>query len=95
MQNWKFSYQPFEPTSGYRDQTYTDVWTVEQFRDSTNYPITDINNYGFRSLSIEKYAKNIGQVFRQFELWEYQPNPSGASPYKTGFGVTLWMIDHN
>jgi len=34
-------------------------------------------------------------VYRKYELWEYQPNISGPNPYSTGFGITLWMIDHN
>ncbi|MBK7559996.1 MAG: hypothetical protein IPI68_00365 [Chitinophagaceae bacterium] len=51
---------------------------------------------GFKNYALEKYAKNIGLVYKQYELWEYQPNignPSGA--YKIGFGITMWMIDHN
>ena len=46
-------------------------------------------------MSVEKYSKTIGLIYRQFILWEYQPNPSGPDPYNTGFGVTMWMIDHN
>ncbi len=31
-----------------------------------------------------------------YEMWEYQPNTGGSGgPYKTGFGITMWMIDHN
>jgi hypothetical protein len=50
--------------------------------------------YASRFLSKEKYAKNIGLIQREYELWELQPNLSGNA-YYTGFGVKMWMIDHN
>jgi len=95
IENWDFVYDVFEPSWSYRGNNYTDVTTVEQQDESENAPVVNISNYGYKNRSVEKYAKNIGLVYRQYELWEYQPNPSGVSPYYTGFGVTLWMIDHN
>jgi hypothetical protein len=95
MKSWNFTYTAAEPSVSYGNKTYTDVYTIEQQDDSYNAPVTNISDYGYKNRSVEKYSKGIGMVYRQFELWEYQPNTSGASPYKTGFGVTLWMIDHN
>jgi hypothetical protein len=95
MKSWDFSYNAVEPTFTYRGQTYNDVLTVAQEDDSFNAPVTDPNNYGYKTLSEEKYSKGIGLVYRKYELWEYQPNVSGPSPYRTGFGITMWMIDHN
>ncbi len=95
MKNWEFIYDLFEPATSYRGNNYTDVYTVLQQDDRFNVPIADVNTYGYKTLSIEKYSKNVGLVYKQYELWEYQPNTSGPSPYYTGFGVTLWMIDHN
>ncbi|MBL7741338.1 MAG: hypothetical protein JNK14_19090 [Chitinophagaceae bacterium] len=94
MEDWEFFYDVFETEWTYRDQTYTDVVTVEQQDDAENAPVVNIGNYGYINRSVEKFAKGIGMVYRRYELWEYQPNPSG-SPYTTGFGITLWMIDHN
>jgi len=34
-------------------------------------------------------------VFKDYIMWEFQPNIGGATPFKTGFGVKMWMIDHN
>lgn len=95
MKTWNFIYDIFEPASSYRGNNYTDVYTIVQQDDSFNVPVTDVTKYGYKTLSVEKYSKTIGMVYRQYELWEYQPNTSGPNPYKTGFGVTLWMIDHN
>jgi hypothetical protein len=45
--------------------------------------------------SVSNYAKGIGLVYRRFLHQVYQ-NPEGK-PYgnKTGYGITLTMIDHN
>ena len=96
MADWEYYYYSFEPSLSYRNQNYTDVWTVEAADEIYNVPITDPSAYAARTRAVESYAKDIGLVFRQYELWEYQPNPGGTGgPYKTGFGITQWMIDHN
>ena len=95
MKNWEYVYDLFEPEVTYEGKTYTDVYTVEQEDASQNVPITDPQFIAFKTRSVEKYAKNIGLVYRQHELWEYQPTTTGPDPYYIGFGVTMWMIDHN
>lgn len=96
MNDWDFYYDNFEPSFSYRNQVYTDVWTVEGTEENYNVPITDPTAYAARTRLMERYAKNVGLVYREYDMWEYQPNtgqPGG--PYKTGFGITMWMIDHN
>jgi hypothetical protein len=93
IKDWTFYYDVFEPSYAYRDKNYTDVITVEQ-RDEGG-PVTDPLNYTSLTRSVEKYSKNIGLIYRKYELWEYQPNTSGPSPFKIGFGIVMWMIDHN
>lgn len=52
--------------------------------------------FGSTDYSTEKYAKNIGLVYKEYILWEYQPNTGGSGgPYTTGFGIKMSMIDHN
>lgn len=92
IKSWDFTYDIFEPATSYRGQNYTDVYTVIQQDDHGNAPVTDFNAYGYNTLSIEKYSKNIGLVYRKYELWDYQQNPT---VHYTGFGITMWMIDHN
>ena len=93
IQNWRFTYDPVEPTLSYRGNNYTDVLTVSEVDDYTNAPVTNVNSIGYQSFSVEKYSKNIGLVFRQHILWDYQPSPPPS--HYTGFGITMWMIDHN
>lgn len=95
MKNWDYTYDLFEPTFTYNGENYTDVYTIEQEDALKNVPITDPQFIAFKTRSVEKYAKNVGLIYRQHELWEYQPNTTGPDPYYIGFGITMWMIDHN
>lgn len=96
MEDWDYYYDGGISSFSYAGNNYTDVLTVEQIDEAFNVPITSPTSYASRSRSVEKYSKSIGLVYREYELWEYQPNTGGAGgPYKTGFGITMWMIDHN
>lgn len=102
MADWDFSYEDNEVDSvTIMNQTYRNVVTVLQDDESYNVPITDPHSYAARSYGLEMYSKNIGMVFREFILWEQQPNPIGTppnityDPYRIGFGIKMWMIAHN
>ncbi len=96
MADWDFYFDTFDPTFSYKGQNYSDVWTIESVDESFNVPIVDPSSYGARTRVVDRYAKGIGLVYREYEMWEYQPNPGGSGgPFKTGFGITMWMIDHN
>jgi hypothetical protein len=93
MNDWDYSIDEFDATTTIGNKTVNDVYTIFQIDDAFNAPVTDPNIIGLRTLSTEKYAKNIGLVTRDFILWEYQPASGGG--FKTGFGIKMWMIDHN
>lgn len=110
MANWDYTYDLFEPVSMYEDQTYNDVYTVTSQDKAENYPSNTDTVYAARTLSVEKYSKNIGLVYRNQIMVEHQPNPTGVitdppyssanpkiiyDPFDIGFGITMWMIDHN
>ena len=79
---------PVSPTREYlqgRTQLLS-MMNIPMHRSSTSIPMVPIP----RSWKI--YSKNIGLVYRKFELWEYQTSPN---THYTGFGITMWMIDHN
>jgi hypothetical protein len=96
MQDWDYYYDGASSSFSHRGNNYTDVYTVEQVDESFNAPVTNPTAYGIKSRGIEKYSKGIGLVYKEYTLWDYQPNPLGG-PNGTyyGFGVTMWMIDHN
>lgn len=96
MNTWKFSYTNFgnEIIEG---QSYQNVWTIEQNNQILNIPPTPETAIGSKEVSIEKYAKGIGLVYKDFQLYEYQGagGSGNTSAHYTGFGITMWMIDHN
>lgn len=94
MKNWDFTYDTPSSSMSYAGHTYNDIFTVEQEDYTDNVPITAPQLYANKTRSVETYQKGIGLVFRDYQLWEYQPNPNGT-PFYIGFGITEWMIDHN
>jgi hypothetical protein len=93
MGAWESTYDLFESSTQINGQTYNDVWTVEQVDQSEGDPVQYPSSYANRARFVEKYSKNIGLVYRQMLLWEYEVN--GSKPAYSGFGITMWMIDHN
>jgi hypothetical protein len=94
--SYKFTlFDSFSSSFDYQGQQYTDVWTVEEEDYGENYPVTEPARPGGKIRAVEKYAKNIGLVYREYMIVEYEPNTTGPDPYYRGFGITMWMIDHN
>ena len=96
MQDWNFFYSGVPSSYAYSNYNYQNVITVEQRNEILNDPVAIPTAYASKTRAVEHYAKGIGLVHKQFELWEYQPNTGGTGGgYKVGFGFTCWMIDHN
>ncbi len=95
MNDWDYNYFQFHDSLLIGNQQIKDIITVNQIDEAVNVPIVNAGAYASKSFSIEKYAKNIGLVYKDFILWEYQPNPGGTLGYKIGFGMKMWMINHN
>lgn len=95
MRNWEYVYDSFQPTVEHEGHVYNDVWTIEEENYGENYPVTEAARPGSKIRAYEQYAKNIGLVFREYTIVEYEPNTTGPEPYYRGFGITMWMIDHN
>lgn len=106
MSDWDYYYDgETQATETIENQIYSEVITVQQDDEAYNYPIVDESSYAARNYSIEKFSKGIGMVYKELVLWEQQPNPTLVSagpppaytydPSKSGFGIRMWMIDHN
>lgn len=94
ISKWNFRYGGMSNFS-YGGREYPNVWTVEQHSDSLNIPPTQNSVIGYKEVSTEKYAKGIGLIFKNFQLYEYEVSSGSAVPQYKGFGITQWMIDHN
>lgn len=96
MEDWDFYYNGENGSFSYLGFNYVNVLSVEEADERFNVPILAPGSIAYRSRAVEKYSKNIGLVYREYELWEYQPNTNNpAGPFKSGFGITMWMIGHN
>ncbi len=96
MNRWSFSYTNYGNET-YEGQQYSNVWTIMQNNELSNIPPVPENSYGYKAVSVEKYAKNIGLVYKDYHIYEHQPGNAGSGnqPYYAGFGITMWMIEHN
>jgi hypothetical protein len=96
MQDWDFNYDKFENSLSYLGNNYSNVYTIEEDDESLNFPVINSNSYGYKNRAVEKYSKNLGLVYREYQMVEHQPpNLVNPFPYNIGFGIKMWMIDHN
>lgn len=94
MKNWEYYYETFEPEVTINGQVYNDVYTVQEEDFTDNWPVS-ANTAGVNITASEKYARNIGMVYRSHTILEYDPNTSGSTPTYNGFAVRMWMVAHN
>lgn len=99
VNEWAFTYNSIR-TEKIGNTPLDSVWTVVHLNQVTDtLSISNPQNrlYGI-GYSEDKFANGIGLVARQLVLIENNPNQVDATtynPYKTGFGIRMWMIDHN
>ena len=91
MQGWNYTYSDVEKPLTIGDSTFENTISVFEVSDSTGDPKIAGTDYAEKTYSIEKYAKNIGLIYKDFIHWEYQ---AVDNTYK-GFGERLSLIDHN
>jgi hypothetical protein len=88
IDTWDYTYKDVGATLTINNIDYDSTLTVVQINDTTM-------RHTYRSLShwTEKYAKNIGLVYKEVTMWEHQrPDTSG---YRHGFGIKMTILDHN
>ena len=51
--------------------------------------------YAEKNYSVEKYAKGIGLIYKEFLHWEFQGTQPGRPSFFNGYGVKLTMTAHN
>jgi hypothetical protein len=94
MQDWQFTYQDVGASLTFNNKNYDTTLTVVQIADSTNLPIVP-NVPASKTYWVEKYAKGIGLVYKEVDIWEYQPATTTLPAYRQGFGIKMTIIDHN
>lgn len=102
---WESTYETVSGSETIGTNQLNDVTTIYHIDAAENVPLVTDTSFASRELSVEKYAKDIGLVYREFQLWENQPRPRTTGnppniittydPVRIGFGVKMWMIDKN
>jgi hypothetical protein len=92
---WDYTYANVNEPATINDNTYDSTVTVQQVADSSNVPIEFPDGLAYRNYWTETYAKNIGLIYKEVVMWEYQPPNSGNPGFRSGFGLKLSIIDHN
>jgi hypothetical protein len=94
MGTWEYTYQDVGATLNLNNTNYEHTISVLQIADSVNVGVP--NAAASKSYWVEKYARNIGLVYKEVVMWEYQPpNPPTTQGYKHGFGIRMTILDHN
>lgn len=91
MEDWEYTYEDVNKPLTVGTQTFDSTVTVLEVADSTGDPKVPGTEYAEKTYSIEKYAKGVGLIYKDFIHWEYQ---AIDHTYK-GFGERLSIIDHN
>ncbi|MES2429771.1 MAG: hypothetical protein V4556_02470 [Bacteroidota bacterium] len=95
LEDWDYTYENVNEPLTLGSYTFDSTLTVNQRNEIINDP-SNHNVYSEINIGIEKYAKGIGMVYRNFLHREYQPPTPGESDgYALGYGITMTMIDHN
>ena len=101
--DWDYTYTGVGPEKVGR-YNFDTVWTVQHLNevaDTISIPAGARSpHHGFYIIgySEEKYVPRVGLVARQLLVLENEPNKLDSvtyDPYRTGYGVRMWMIDHN
>jgi len=91
MEDWNYTYKDVNKSLTIGSKTFDSTVTVLEVADSTGDPKVTGTEYAEKTYSIEKYAKDVGLIYKDFIHWEYQ---AIDNTYK-GFGERLSIIDHN
>jgi hypothetical protein len=96
LDDWDYIYDSVGVVSTVGTFTLENTLKVDQRDEVIGFP-SDPNAYSEINQGVEKYAKGIGLVYRNFFHSEYQPPTPGHGGYfaDDSYGITLTMIDHN
>ncbi len=97
MDDWDYLYSHVGQSETIDGKYFDEVLTVEQRDEVIGVP-EEPAYYSEINYSIEKYAKGVGLVFKDFYHDEYQPptTPGGSGYHVDGsYRITLTVIDYN
>jgi hypothetical protein len=90
-EDWDYTYQDVGKPFTAGALNFDNTITILQRDETQGDPALPETVYADKTYAIEKYAKGIGLVYKEFLHWEYQGE---GNSYK-GFGITLRIKEHN
>lgn len=91
LDNWDYIYDSVSSPLSINSFDFKNTLKVFQQDEEINDPLVPGATYAEKTYSVEKYAKGVGLVYKEFLHWEYQGNTQSY----TGYGVKLSVIDYN
>ncbi len=96
ISDWDYVYDSIDAPLTINSLSFDSTIKVNERDDLTGSDPPDPGTaYAERTYAVEKYAKGVGLIYREFLHWEYQGAESGVPPSYKGFGIKLSIIDHN
>lgn len=95
LDNWQYTYDSVNvPLSlnGFAADSTIKVMERDEFTGQD--PSKPGTLYAEKNFSVEKYAKGIGLIYREFIHWVYQGKENGSGYYE-GYGIKLTITGHN
>lgn len=93
--DWNYAYYDVYQPLQIGENIYDKTVTVLQVADSSNVPIEYPDGLAYKNYWEEIYAENIGLIYKEVEMWEYQPATFAEPSARTGFGLRMTILDHN
>ena len=91
LDNWDYIYDSIASPFSINSLDFENTLKVFQRDEEINDPLISGTSYAEKTYSVEKYAKGVGLVYKEFLHWEYQSNTQSYS----GYGVKLTVLDFN
>ena len=91
LDNWDYTYDSVSSPFDINSFNFEKTLKVFQRDEEIGDPKISGTGYAEKTYGVEKYAKGVGLIYREFLHWEYQGNTQSYS----GYGVKLSVIDYN
>lgn len=95
IQYWESVYEGVGESTTINGLNLDNTVMIRQVEDSVNVPIEFVESIGYKVVWNEQYARGIGLISKNVEMWEYQPPTGGQAGFRTGFAVSMKIRDHN
>lgn len=96
---WLYTYADVDEQFNTGNILFEHTITVNGIDDELNDPEENPTAYAYKNYAQEKYAYNVGLIYKERIYWVFQPKSpdgqSGGSGFRKGYGVVMKAVEHN